>query len=348
MKLVCHIGIAEAAAAHIQDSLAANNDWLLTHGLAYADLLSPTPNHITLFFACASEVHRLAQDYGLSSPKALADFRVELAAHIDAQIADPPARAHTLVMSSPALTGLMRREGEIARLHELLAPRFEEVKILVYVRRQDDALLLKYNELIRRGQSRATFPDFVETCLGSDNPMPHLDYQRALAPWLRVWGRDSIVLRRFSAVDFIQDNVLADVMGVLLETWEPDLTGLRPAPDPARVVSAPALEFLRQIHPAVPFIKEGRPNPQRRALMPAINALPEQPRPIMPAALSHQIMGHYRASNNWLSTQFTDTPTAPFFPHRPDHPDHGTLGHLSPRQATGLAGQLLGHGEASP
>ncbi|MEM9199393.1 MAG: hypothetical protein AAGD12_16240 [Pseudomonadota bacterium] len=342
MHLVLHIGIAEAAAALIQDSLAANADWLRARGMVYADLLAPTPNHITLFFACATQVHRLARDYGLQDKSDLAAFRTRLATHIDRQIAARPPGVETMVMASPALTGLMRREDEIAALHALLRPRFASMRVLVYVRRQDDATLLKYADLVRRGQLAAPFERFVETCLGEDRPMPHLDYRTSLTPWLRVWGPEALVVRRFSPTELIDGDILADVMGVLMQTWEPALQGFRPAPDHAPVLAAPALELLRQMQGRLPFAgKNGAPNPRRRALMPVINALPRSPRPIMAAATARQIMGQYRPANTWLKETFAPNLEGPFFPDRPDHPEHGNLGALGADEAACYAGQLL-------
>lgn len=309
--------------------------------MAYADALSPTPNHVTLTFACASEVHRLAGEFGLKTKADLADFREKLARHLREQVENRAHGVECFILSSAALTGIMRQPEDIKRLKTLLDPIFDEIKIFVYVRRQDDALLMRYNDLMRRGQTKESFEDFVETCLGPTNPMPHLNYRTALMPWVNIWGRENIILRRFSPVDFIHGDIMADVLGVLQGTWDPELSGFVPAADSSRMLCAPALEYLRLLHPHFPFFKDGQANPRRRALLPAINDLPEAPRPIMHAKTSRMIMGYYKASNNWLRDLFTPLSQELFFPERPDHPEIGNLGQLTAEQAAELSGLLL-------
>ena len=337
LDLLLHIGSPEAIAPYVHTSLAANEDWLRDRGMTYGDVLSKDSNHITLYFAVASEILPVMHQYGLSTKSDLAEFRSRLSAHLDAQIQTIPARIHTMVMSTPALTGMKLREREITALHSLLAPRFENVKILIYVRRQDDALLYRYSDLIRRGQTNAPFTEFVDESLSGETRMHHLDYRRALAPWLRIWGAESIVLRRFSPVDLINRDILADVLGVAMDTWTPDLDGFHPSPDGPPVLSAPALEFLRQIQPKLPSH-----GPKRRKLIPVINTLARAPRPIMSAATARQIMGHYRSTNTWLKDTFAPDLPGPFFPERVDHPEYGNLGHLTAPDAANFAGHILG------
>ncbi|KUF08989.1 hypothetical protein AVJ23_20075 [Pseudoponticoccus marisrubri] len=342
MKLICHIGTPKTASTLIQNSFEANPDWLAERGIAYGRVLAPDANHITLFYACANTVHDFARDYGLHSMEDLKRFRDQVDERIAWHKSQLPDHVDTMVFSSENLTGNMRHINEIKRLKELLSRHFDDIKIVVYVRRQDDAILSMYGEFMRRGFGNELFRDFVDTCLGPDSPTPYLYYRRELSRWIEVWGRENIIVRRFSPVDFIDGDILSDFMGVVLNTWEPDMDGFVASKADNRGLSAPMLELLRRLHPHIPFItKDGKPNPQRTLLTPIISTMPTKPRPVMAAGTARHIMRHFGAANGWLKETFFPDLEGPFFPERPDHPEHGNLGQVTPEEMVDLTGELL-------
>ncbi|MEX3317143.1 hypothetical protein [Sulfitobacter sp. PS-8MA] len=332
----------------IQNSFAANEDWLAERGIAYGKVLAPDANHITLFFACAEKIHDFARVYGLNTPAEVAEFRSRLSRRIEEHKASLPEHVTTMVMSSENLLGNLRTQAEIRSLKSFLSQHFDDIEIVLYVRRQDDALISMYGEFMRRGFSDETFDQFIKTCAGPDSPVPYLYYRRELSKWISVWGKEKMVVRRFSPVDFIQGDILADFMGVVQRTWTPDMEGFKPSPEPNLGLSAPALEFLRRLHPAIPFVKNGKPNEQRSKLTPFINALPKQPRPVMAAATARRIMDPFQNANRWLKNEFNPTLEGAFFPARADHPEFGNLGQLTLEDSIELTGQLLANVEIVP
>ncbi len=341
MKLICHIGTPKTASTLIQNSLDANPAWLAERGIAYGKVLAPDANHITLFFISARELHDFARDYGLRNQKEVDDFRTRVSERIKEHKASLPRHVDTMVMSSENLMGNIREINEIERLKAFLSEHFDEIKIVSYVRRQDDAILSMYGEFMRRGFSAETFQEFVAICLGPDTPIPYLYYRRELSKWIEVWGKQNMIIRRFSPVDFINGDILADFMGVVQGTWEPDMEGFTPSVDDNRGLSAPTLEFLRRMHGDIPFILDGQPNLQRTKLTPFISTLPQRPRPIMSAGTARHIMNHFRPANKWLKEEFFPDLDGAFFPDRPDQPEQGNLGLLTAADCVQLTGRLL-------
>jgi len=341
VKLICHIGTPKTASTLIQNSFAANGPWLAGHGVSYAKLLAPDANHITLFFACANGVHDFARDYGLNSMPEVHAFRRHLIDRLKWHMDQLDSNIHTMVMSSENLTGNMHHPDEIARLKELLSPFFDDIKIVVYIRRQDDAILSMYGEFMRRGFSDDMFRDFVDVCLGPDSPTPYLYYRRELSKWLDVWGRENIIVRRFSPADFIDGDILTDFMGIVQNTWEPNMDGFATSTDDNRGLSAPTLEFLRRLYPHISFIRDGRPNTTRTFLTPFISTMPTTPRPVMAVETARHIMHSFNPANTWLRETFFPDLEGPFFPDRPDHPERGNLGQLSFDEFAEFTGLLL-------
>ena len=341
LKLVCHIGTPKTASTFLQNTFAQNRDWLARRGIVFPDLMTPNPNHITLFYASARGLHDFARDYGLKDAADVAALRDRLGHAIEAQIAGAPAGAHTMLISSENLTGNLRHADEVARLADLLAPHFDGMRFVVYLRRQDQALLSMYAEFMRRGFSAAAFDDFVGNALGPKRTVPYLFYRKMLEDWSGVVGRAALEVRLFDPAEMAGGDILADLLALILGEVPADLDAVARA-DAANVsLSAPVLEFLRRIHPHLPFRKEGRLNPVRARLGGRIDKLPATPRPQMSAAQSQRIMEHFAADNAWLRDTFFPGRPGPVFPDRPDRPDQGNLGQLNMSEAIRIAAELL-------
>lgn len=232
-------------------------------------------------------------------------------------------------------------QQSLARLKNLLSPLFEEIVIVAYTRRQDDAILAVYGEFIQDGLTDAPFRDFVDLCCGANSPTPYLFYRKTLAPWVNIWGKDNIIIRRFSPMDFIDGTILADFMGIVQNTWEPDMNGFVFSDEAAPGLSAPMLELLRRLSPHISAIKDGKPNPCRHRLAPLLSTMPTSPRPVMGEATAGLIMQRFQGANTWLRETFFPDLDGPFFPDRPDQPANGNLSHITLEDCTALTGLLL-------
>lgn len=326
MKLVCHIGTPKTASTYLQNTCQLNKDWLVRHGILYPDLKAPDANHITLFFAAAAYIHDFARHYGLHTPEDVVRFREEMSEVIGRQVTEAPDHIHTMLMSSENLTGNIRSIEGVRGLASLLQPHFDEVRIIVYLRRQDSAMLSMYAEYMRRGFSGPTFDQFLDRQLSLDTDIPYLDYQRMLTNWIEVFGLESITVRLFDRAGLRDGDVLVDFLAQVLAPSELDLAELVPSSESNVSLSAPALEFLRRLHPFLPFRQEGVENPERARLQDRINQLPESPRPELSAAQSARITDYFRAGNDWLGRTFFPDRDGPVFPDRTDLSGQGNMG----------------------
>ena len=342
MKLVCHIGTPKTASTFLQNTCAGNPDWLRDNGLLYPDLLTPRPNHITLFYANSDGLHAFARDYGLTSRDDVSRLRKKLSDTIARQIEKASGDIHTMVMSSENLTGNLVSPAGVARLKEFLAPHFEDIRILMYVRRQDDASLSMYGEFMRRGFSNDTFEEFVEKALGVPSVTPYLYYRRVLSMWADAFGLDAITVRKFDRGSMVGGDILADFMAQVLDgDTPPDVSGIVRSPNDNAGFSAPVLEFLRQMHPTLDSSRGDRSNPLRQRLASRINGLPTEPRPKMSQKQSRQIMKHFRPANVWVKKTFFPDQDGPLFGDRPKQEGRGNLGEITLEQFAEYSGELM-------
>jgi hypothetical protein len=342
MRLVCHIGTPKTGSTYLQESCARNIPWLARQGVVWPDLMSGS-NHLTLFYATSHAIHPFARDYGLRTQDDVAAFRDRLTRRIRRQVR---RRMPVMLMSSEFLTGNFQRQRPQAlkRLAGMLRPLFDDgIRILVYLRRQDDAILSMHAEHLRRGFSGFDFESFTEAAIRPDRPiLPYLAYDRLLEDWAAAFGREAIDVRLYDRRRLADGGLLGDFLSAVLGP-APDMAGFSALPETNVSLSAPALEFLRRLHPYLPLYRDGMFNPAREALRPKIDALPALPRPRMPLAAAQRIMDRYARSNARTAADWFPEITGPLFPppargRRPE----GNLGQISLDSFARLTAQLLG------
>lgn len=342
MRLVCHIGTPKTASTFLQNSFAANAAWLQHHGVLYPDLLSRDANHITLFYAAHEGLHDFARGHGLHSREDVLKFRRKLRRQLERQAAKAPPGTHTMLVSSENLTGNLTGRTGIANLHALFDGLFSSIEIVVYLRRQDDAILSMYGEYMRRGFNSMSFAQFVKACLQQDSLTPYLYYRRLLSLWAEVFGQEALKVRLYSRSQLAGGGILEDVMQLLFGDALPDLSALARSAQDNTGLSAPALEFLRRMQPHIPFRKDGAANPVRERLLARINSLPAAPRPRMAPARSQQIMQHFAPANAWVAETFFPGAPAPLFAGSSSAGAPGNLGRISLDQFAAFSAHLLG------
>ncbi|WP_413871112.1 hypothetical protein [Albidovulum sp.] len=343
MRLICHIGMPKTATTFIQDSMAANRGWLDRHGVCYPQLRSHISNHITLLFAAAEYIGAFHRDYGIHSLPVAQAFRRALVADFEDEVAQCCGRINTFIVSSENLTANMAGPA-VQNLGAMFKPIFDEIRIICYVRRQDDATLSMYAEHLKEGYSAHNIEEFIRLILAPDGIEPYLRFRRTMTPWIEVFGKEAIEVRIFDKQYLYEGDVLKDFLSVVFDGDLPEMTDFIPAGTSGMNVglSAPALEFLRRIGERYPRYRDGQGNPDRIRLRDRIIALPTQPRPVMFAEISREIMAHFRPANDWLRENFFSHLPAPLFPPRQNLTGDSNIGRITRDEFIRFATHVFG------
>lgn len=344
MKLVCHIGAPHTEADLIQANLIANANWLLSRGIAYGDVMARGSAHDTLWAACAVNIPPLAANYGVTDANDQKELRRRIGEALAWQRAQLPAHVDCLVLSCASFYGAMTHPKAIRLLHDLLNAHFDEMELVVYVRRQDDAILADYIRAVRFGNTVASLSDHATACMDREKSItPYLFYKQELQKWLDVWGEKAVILRRYSLSDFIEGSPITDFLGVLLNSWDPDKKGFEPVLSSQPPLSGPTLTYLRNLSKTLRTEDTTSDKSDARRVLHQVQRipLPPKPRPIMSADLSRKIMSHFTVANQWLQQKFSPDIDVPFFPERLDHPEFGNTDRLSTEEAVFLSSQII-------
>ncbi|MGI9308067.1 MAG: hypothetical protein ACR2P6_02320 [Gammaproteobacteria bacterium] len=115
---------------------------------------------------------------------------------------------------------------------------FDEVRLIAYLRRQDDFAHSYYNSAIRNGRCATSFDDFVSGI--------NLDYFDNLSAWERLFGEGSIIVRPYDFERFIDGNIQADFLSILGLRLDGDLE--LSAERPNEGLSKPLVYLLRELN----------------------------------------------------------------------------------------------------
>lgn len=142
---------------------------------------------------------------------------------------------------SPLLTGIIIEENfqhiRSKRVFKRIAKNFD-VKIVMYLRRQDHLVQSKYNQAVKEQYVRYQYPisDYVQCHLYS--------YKKRIKSWERAFGKENLIIRVYEDLQ-LQNGLLADFSKVVGFSHE----GFEIKKKRANVSLSPqALEFVRLLH----------------------------------------------------------------------------------------------------
>jgi len=126
--------------------------------------------------------------------------------------------------------------------------QFKEVKIIVYLRRQDLYLESIYTEFISGGWRKLskTPIEFFGDCLDGKGPV-ECNYYNLLEPWAKAFGKTNILVRPFEQKQWVEGDLIKDFLNALNLPWRNNYV---PPGNTAKNVSPPAgaVEIIRNLN----------------------------------------------------------------------------------------------------
>ena len=222
-SLILHIGTMKTGSTTIQALLAHNRAAMRERGICYARTGKLT-NHLLLAFAFCSKAGlpqgANAPLWGGRDPEVAME---ETCSRFRSEMAELPPEISRVIVSSEMLSQYVVDREDVARLRELVAPFFDDIEILVYLRRQDCHVASNYSQSLRRGiLDRPSLVAWKERKEGLT-----YDYEQLLQPWAEVFGEAAIKPRVFERDTDKSWDVVADFIAA---------TGTGPLPPPSRKV----------------------------------------------------------------------------------------------------------------
>ncbi len=232
MRIYLHIGLEETGASRLQSVLAAKRDQLNGKGILFAR--SPgNKNHTRLFMAVTDPGHvdPLRFNRGYIPPEKQAVLRDTVTDDLAREVAQH--QPDTLILSCAQLGTSLRTADEVARLHAMLAPLSDDIRIIAHVDHPTAMLVRSYAEQILEGrgitlqaeldlvgsenwwQSALEAASPVDPAAGifaeTQAPAHWIDLPALVAFWEAGFGTGTVSLRSYDAEVFAQESVTEEI-----------------------------------------------------------------------------------------------------------------------------------------
>lgn len=303
--VVLHIGSDKTGTTSIQQFLRRNRAALAGQGILYPRAPGDV-RHIELgLYARPDEVlpeSRLWRRGDYSTPEA---FRRRLRRRLLREVRE--AGASTVVLSDEALYRMPAES--IGRLRGLIDELARQVRVVVYLRRQDDHLVSRYQQAVKLGE-------VLDLDAWSRRDLSSVyDYWSRLAEWQQAWQPAAISVRPFERGRFPEGSLTQDFLdaaGIDIRAAELRSTTVR-----NESLGVEAVELLRVLN--LYQVEHDGAEPRRisnRAHVKRLRQADSGPQVTLPEADLDQFMAGWAESNGRVARELLHDPTGELF-HEP-------------------------------
>jgi hypothetical protein len=303
LDLVLHIGSGKTGTSSVQHLLSKSRERLAKLGTLYPR----SPGHarhvrLGLFIRPDATLGKLIswqkQDY--SSPT---DFREDFQRKLFAEINS--SGLTRVLLSDEALYG--STVGALKRLRAFTDEIARSIRLVVYLRRQDDHLCSRYQQVVKTGEVRR-LADRVEQL-----DLPKLyDHHARLRTWARLLEPTDFVVRPFDRERFVDGSLLQDFLDAArIDASALDLTQARNLNES---LDAESVEFLRLLN-LHRIEHEGAKAGliDNRALVKRLTEVSTGPTLTLPDSVLDAFMDSWEESNRAVARDFLGDKTGQLF-----------------------------------
>jgi len=216
-----------------------------------------------------------------------------------------------VVLSNEQLSWQLK-PTEVQRLADLLRTISSDIRVVVYLRRQDELALSLLSTAIKQG---FRYPNLK---LGKRNRK--FNYALMLKSWARVFGKEALIVRVYEKARLKNGDLLADFASVVGFTG--DESGEFPSRKRGRRLDAVSLKFLREFNRHVPTFIDSSWNPLRDHVGDTLEAMSSESNPMgwsgdpLDEVLQRFAESNAQVAREYLNSEegklFSDSPIADY------------------------------------
>ena len=316
VDLVLHIGSGKTGTSSIQRLLQSNRTRLAELGHLYPQTQPGRTRHAQLSMSVKDdEALERMPAWDPSRWSSPAEFRKTFRRRLVSEINE--SGLSNVLLSDEALFG--SPEEALRRLRWFTDRIARSLRLVVYLRRQDDHLVSRYQQVVKLGETRR----LAEPARQVDTPQPRAswasrqgsntyDYYTRLRTWERHLEPDAFVVRRFERASFVEGSLYQDfLVAAGIDVPAEDLKQVEPVNES---LDAESVEFLRllnllrqeeEVAAALP--------PRNRPLVVRLAAACTGPTLTMPESLLDEFMARWEDSNRRLAVEVLGEDDGPLF-----------------------------------
>lgn len=333
-KAILHIGTEKTGTTSIQKFLFQNRSKLMVAGRLFPASAGYISNQRLVVYAKrAPEADIADEGLDVNDPAALDAWKDQFVQEHCAEVMAFHARHpkdSTVIYSAEHLQSRLTTLDEIRRVARLLRPLFDEITVVVYLRRQDKYALSAHSTSVRGGNQRHFSFE------GINAVGPYYNYRELLENWSEVFGKNSLTVRLFERNRLVDTNVVADFCRVAgIDVNQP---GMEMPEAENEALSYTALSLLRTFNAldADNARLLGIPKSQLRGfLLDKVQVIEDDLGRVLPARESaEKFYQIFEADNQWIADSWLDGEG--FETSFLDYPEHS----IEPPVLTGIDQKL--------
>ncbi len=207
--LYLHVGTPKTATSSIQKFLQINREILEEYGYFFPKLLQKYPNvglNRNAHFMVEVPPAKDGAERGVSESEVLQEGME--------QVADAFGKYDHVILSEEGLwrASSYSRKELFPYLKEEAGKKGYQIKIIVYLRRQDQFVISNWNQCVKHGRAAYTitlkeYLEFIEEKKGMV-----LNYAAKLDQMAEIFGKENLIVRRFEPQSWVNHSVIHDFM----------------------------------------------------------------------------------------------------------------------------------------
>jgi hypothetical protein len=289
-----HIGFSKTGTTSLQRFFSCNSGAFRDRGVIYPEAFRYNNCHHKLFWLTKPFLsNQNAEAQRVLATEDLQETYKNFAREFDA------FGGNTALFSSELFSNF-RSPQKIESVIKLFS--HFDLKIIVYLRRQDEYLISMYGQLVMGGFTTSNFTDFRKA--------RNLDYNEFLSLWEKQIKRKNIIVRAFDRDGFYGGDIFHDLIDGLGLKWDETLSV--PAKESNISAGPEEIEFKRLVNTLPISFKEKQlfDEPLKRAsresAQKAVSFLDKKER--------REILEYYKESNQRITEKFLNTDNELFSP----------------------------------
>jgi hypothetical protein len=307
-KLYLHIGAEKTGTTTIQSFMAENRVVLRHEGFLYP-LAPGEVNHVGLtILATDNRNHlpkRLLRTVGLAEATDVSGYLKQML--LDLKDEAQKSGCHTLVLSNEHLSSHIRARKSITKVRNTLLGIADAIEVIVYLRRQDEAVLSEYSTKVKTGHTErfALAPGhLIKYC-----------YADLLDRWSEVFGREHISVRLFDRDAFEGSDLITDFLHFIHCPSSASFSRVPPRNISLDVV---CLEYLRRLNRYLPADVNGRRNEARANIVGELEAISTGEKPRISSQEAAEILKQFEESNRDVAVRYLHRQNGQLFASAPE------------------------------
>ena len=298
MKCIVHIGTEKTGTTTIQHFLNSNKKTLSHLGYLYP--IIDSNHHVNLSVAAYAVDRRddLTRFRRLYTNEDLTKYQKKVIKKYTKELKKAQSFKAT-IFSSEHFQSRLTTHSELLQLKTLLNNfGYQDIQILVYLRRPVDLANSLYSTAIKCGATNA-YPPSPK----NEQWRNICDHQSTLIRFAAVFGEQAIIPRIYSKEEFEHNSLIADFLASINIKQTEDLFTI-PKNQNERL-SVVGLEILRRVNQRIPVFIDEQPNKLRTGLISYFsNYFKGGSAYMMPEELFYEYQKEFASSNEWVRKKY--------------------------------------------